>query len=572
MITATRRRIPKILNIDSLDLSPLGNKHRGNIFCPYHSDRKNPSLAVDLDRMIFHCFVCNEQNEGGKLISGNGGPPPLHQNTYSRIIQSNESKNGNSFGTGHPKRKENILYNDRKIVAIYDYDGYFEVVRTEPKGFFQRRPDGNGGYIRNLNGVEPRLYHQNDLVDAIKIGSAICIVEGEKDVDRLTTEKIPATCNPMGAGKWRDSYSETLRGADVVIIPDNDDAGRSHAEKVAYSCYGKVASIRIVELPVGKDVSEWFDIGRTRTELIELIKGFAFYTPVPVEPGSDLRDKSKRNLFPDGFIYDTLWRQRKKLPVKSECGLWSRLKKINNQAHHAVALRCMQWSCPECFVILRKWWHGRIMVEAESIDAVVYIQKKQSLNKYIQKLKRVVKKAEGHLEYVLIDNPQGLFLFLKGIEREISLSDYLPAGAKVNAPVTREQLSFYLWQALNHDGQLIDHRRKIKMSRGFMEYENQKKAEKKAMEEAEKSRVESASADECDRVDDGSGEVKNTGGGIGDKGKWETYPMSLKELAEREEKKGAILHWRTADYVEFEWPDVPNEGRDLSDAEQVALI
>ncbi len=34
----------------------------------------------------------------------------------------------------------------------------FEVLRYEPKGFRQRRPDGEGGWVWNLDGVEPLLY------------------------------------------------------------------------------------------------------------------------------------------------------------------------------------------------------------------------------------------------------------------------------------------------------------------------------------------------------------------------------------------------------------------------------
>jgi hypothetical protein len=50
-----------------------------------------------------------------------------------------------------------------QIVATYDYldeKGVFlyQVVRYEPKGFRQRRPDGKGGWHWNLNGVRRVLY------------------------------------------------------------------------------------------------------------------------------------------------------------------------------------------------------------------------------------------------------------------------------------------------------------------------------------------------------------------------------------------------------------------------------
>jgi hypothetical protein len=51
-------------------------------------------------------------------------------------------------------------------------------------------------------------------------------------------------------------YSESLRGAHVVISPTNDKLGRKHAEHVAKSLWGKAKSIKLIELPRGKDVWE----------------------------------------------------------------------------------------------------------------------------------------------------------------------------------------------------------------------------------------------------------------------------------------------------------------------------
>jgi hypothetical protein len=165
------------------------------------------------------------------------------------------------------------------IECVYHYDG-FEVVRLNPKGFYQRRPDGNGGYINDIKGITTSLYHQDELPPAISAGKTIYIVEGEKDVDRLRLEGFVATCNPMGAGKWLDSYSQALQGGDLVIIPDNDGPGRDHKVKVSCSCYGKAARIRILELPLDtKDVSEWLDKGHTAAELTQLASRCQNYPP-----------------------------------------------------------------------------------------------------------------------------------------------------------------------------------------------------------------------------------------------------------------------------------------------------
>jgi hypothetical protein len=122
--------------------------------------------------------------------------------------------------------------NARKIVNTYDYTDatgtlLFQVVRFEPKDFRQRRPDGHGGWIWNLGTQEPVLYK----LPAVMSASHVLIVEGEKDVDTAYQLGLPdgwaATCNPMGAGKWRDCYSDALLGTHAVILPDEDGPCRS---------------------------------------------------------------------------------------------------------------------------------------------------------------------------------------------------------------------------------------------------------------------------------------------------------------------------------------------------------
>src|SRR5262245_1134355 len=95
--------------------------------------------------------------------------------------------------------------NGRVIEATYDYRDeagklLFQAIRYTPKGFSQRRPDGNGGYIYNLQGVQRVLYRLPELL-AADLNEPVFLVEGEKDVDRLRAGGLVATCSPMGAGK-----------------------------------------------------------------------------------------------------------------------------------------------------------------------------------------------------------------------------------------------------------------------------------------------------------------------------------------------------------------------------------
>ena len=173
-----------------------------------------------------------------------------------------------------------------KIVATYDYTDeagtlLYQVVRYQPKAFRQRRPNGNGGWIWDLKGMRRVIYRLPEVMQAVKDGQTIYISEGEKDVDTLRALGLVATCNPMGAEKWSDSYSEALRGGNLVIIPDNDLPGIKHSEQIARSCQGKARSIRILKLGA-KDVSDWLTEGGTREQLEKLASDSPEWKPQPL--------------------------------------------------------------------------------------------------------------------------------------------------------------------------------------------------------------------------------------------------------------------------------------------------
>lgn len=165
------------------------------------------------------------------------------------------------------------------IAATYDYvsdDGelLFQVMRFEPKAFRQRRPDGRGGWTYSLDNVRRVLYCQPEVIEAVALGKTIFIVEGEKDVECLRSLGIATTCNAGGAGKWRTEYSDTLRDADVVILPDNDEAGRKHATQVADSLAAIARRVLVLELPglaAKGDVSDWIAEGNTADQLNALV-------------------------------------------------------------------------------------------------------------------------------------------------------------------------------------------------------------------------------------------------------------------------------------------------------------
>ncbi len=175
----------------------------------------------------------------------------------------------------------------REPVAVYRYEDergelVHEVLRYEPKTFRQRRPDGAGGFVWNMKGVKPLVYRLPLVAEAIAKDRTVFIVEGEKDADRLVSLGLVATCNAGGAGKWRAEHAAQLAGARVAIIPDNDEAGREHAEQVAGSLRGIAEDVRLVELGTTDrkaDVSDWIDAGGMAAQLIEMVEAAPPWRP-----------------------------------------------------------------------------------------------------------------------------------------------------------------------------------------------------------------------------------------------------------------------------------------------------
>lgn len=164
-----------------------------------------------------------------------------------------------------------------RIVKTYDYTDasgeiVFQVCRYEPKTFKQRRPDGAGGWTWSVKGVQQVPYRLPQMLAAPD--ALVFVVEGEKDADALAAIGLVATCNAGGAGKWRDDLASHFAGRRVVVLPDNDDAGRDHAHMVAAKLRGVATSVRTLLLPglaQKGDVSDWLAAGGTAGALARMV-------------------------------------------------------------------------------------------------------------------------------------------------------------------------------------------------------------------------------------------------------------------------------------------------------------
>lgn len=244
----------------ALHAAGSSQRHGGNWNCPtgnhYNGDVK-PSLSVDYKsgKVVLCCHLGCETED---------------------IMSALDLKWDDMFD-------EPLAVSEPHYYKYVSGDGevLFAKLRYVPKRFSIKHPNGNGWVNGIAEGTEKVLYNLPAVLAAGKIGETVWITEGEKDVDRLTSLGITATCNFEGAGtgktKWRPEYSKALHGVGCVnIVADRDEAGIAHAKGIAAHLKGIVPEIRILQSRTtghGDDISDHLDAGYNLDQLIPFTEG-----------------------------------------------------------------------------------------------------------------------------------------------------------------------------------------------------------------------------------------------------------------------------------------------------------
>lgn len=215
------------------------------------------------------------------------------------------------------------------MVEAYDYvnrDGerLYQVVRfqfqlpdgrwqlgkngTPKKTFLQRRKDERGEVVWNLDGVGHTIYRHNLVEAAIAEGKTIIMPEGEKDVHTLEGWGLVATTNSGGAANWKPQLAEHFRGADVVVLGDDDEPGRARVDAIARSLRRIAARVRAIYSWGGpKDVTDWRDqSGGDASKLVAILERTPEWRPpAPVSKmGAVALDDLHRSDLRHDFVVD----------------------------------------------------------------------------------------------------------------------------------------------------------------------------------------------------------------------------------------------------------------------------
>jgi hypothetical protein len=250
-------------------LAPGGSWKRDEYLgpCPMHQDSNLSSFHFNQATRLWECHASCGQGDLATLVA--------------RVLRTDVQTAAT--------RIFNVLGGDpRQIVATYPYmDAHgslvYEVVRYEPKCFCYRRPErwsywNLGGpavvqRIRSAHGLQ--FYRLPEVLRA----KDVLVVEGEKDCETARAWGLLATCNAGGAGNWPVGQAEVFRGKRVAIIADADESGRNHAREIAADLLPVAESVKVMELPGAKDLSEWAVGGGTREKLMEILEATRALSP-----------------------------------------------------------------------------------------------------------------------------------------------------------------------------------------------------------------------------------------------------------------------------------------------------
>lgn len=260
----------------------LTGKPYGKVCCPFHEGDDTASLSINADGR-WHCFGCgaggpNEiafaqhyygiaKTSASRLVEKLNNLPKYN---YDDKLSEDDVKYLTSIGISEEVQKKMLRTTSGKLVYPHYYMG-IEIDHTWFNYPTSTAYDPKAGkYSRDYGSVSGFLT-PHKLLDK----STIIIVEGEKDMLTMLSNKIPAVSIVGGANTLPYMAQRELKGKNIVVIYDCDAAGREGADMLVPWLYSiGAASVKNVDLGLDdkEDINDWFvkyKLGREN--LIKLI-------------------------------------------------------------------------------------------------------------------------------------------------------------------------------------------------------------------------------------------------------------------------------------------------------------
>ncbi|MCX7424379.1 MAG: AAA family ATPase [Planctomycetia bacterium] len=310
---AAGRWVEVLSAVGGIDAELLDGAHHP---CPKCGGDDRFSLAYEADGGLL-CRKCFDHGNGDGLagvqwLLGCTVPEALHKVADYLGTSPNgdgHAKTNGHIGRGAAKRMAKTYPTAAEAVAALESrlgrrscQWTYHDAKGEPVGVVVRWDTPTGKEIRPVSRIgdgwviggmpEPRpLYRLPELMAAPRV----FVVEGEPACEAAISIGLVATTSPHGSKSPHKADWRPLAGRDVVLLPDNDDAGRGYRDAVwgILRALDPPAQIRVVELPglpPAGDIVDWLAIhdaveSETLREQIEAIADKAAeWTPKPKHP------------------------------------------------------------------------------------------------------------------------------------------------------------------------------------------------------------------------------------------------------------------------------------------------
>lgn len=248
-----------------------------NFRCPFTKNHNNgdsdPSAHYNIQRGVWNCFGCGEKGTWHGLAHQIGLQPPDSKQGIPPVVMEHVYRDRD----GKP-----LFVVDRFqwpwVEPVIDYktglqkigqNGKPRTKKSKCKPRLPYRPRGVATSYGLPNSMDKPLYRLPQLL-ALKPGSLLGVVEGEKDADNAAALGFAVTTNPFGATArdW-ERWGTDLKGLNVVLIADHDPAGYKRIPIIYEAIRTHAASVRVLTFghltgfPEKGDLSDWIARGGT---------------------------------------------------------------------------------------------------------------------------------------------------------------------------------------------------------------------------------------------------------------------------------------------------------------------
>ncbi len=248
--------------------------------CPSHEDKTaSLSLSKTEGKILLHCFAGCQLKEILALLH-------LEERHLFEGTNTIPSLNGRPVSNSRPKT---LQFNEVERYTYEQPDGtpQFVVVRKEAtvsegkrhKKFSQSGISSDGSLTWKMTGIKRLPYRLPKLKQAIEGRKPIIFLEGEKDVHSgeelgFVATTLPGGAKQTGGDSLATECSHWLKGADIILCPDNDETGIAWQQMLGVKFQKLAKRLRWLQLPElenKQDLTDWIAKGGTSEDLQTLI-------------------------------------------------------------------------------------------------------------------------------------------------------------------------------------------------------------------------------------------------------------------------------------------------------------